>query len=219
MDALGAAFLRWRRRLRRRDQRGLSTILVSLLGFLLVLGAVVLFNFAIIGYIRHRAVTAVDAGALAGAEEIARWLCRSTGRCMKPNFEACVPASMPPAAFVGLYAQNEVYPTIWSQMGGNYANFYINQNGSRMTQYRVTPGFERFWVAGYPLPQILVHAGAQRDLELVGPLVGGRRQTMNSQATAEVYVAQWRLDSWPCSEDPPMTYYSLSVVWRIRLVR
>lgn len=45
-----------------------------ILGFLLVLGAAVLFNFAILGYVRHRAVTGADAAALAGAEEIARYL-------------------------------------------------------------------------------------------------------------------------------------------------
>lgn len=64
-----------------REERGASTLLLIILGFLLVLGAAVLFNFALLGYVRHRAVTGADAAALAGAEEIARYLSTTWELC------------------------------------------------------------------------------------------------------------------------------------------
>jgi len=211
MDALGTALERGWRWIR--ADRGASTLSLLALGFLLLLGSAVLFNFALIGYIRHRAVTALDAGAMAGAEEIARYL--------STTWELCVPAGTPPSTVVALYDQNRVRWAVWGQMGAGAAMQYASMNGSQLTRYRVSFGSEFWTVHGHPLRQILVDAGGQRTLSLVGPVVGGQTRQMGAQATAEVYLRRWRFQSWDCSPNPetPMVYYWFQFDWGIRLVR
>ncbi len=196
-----------------REERGASTLLLITLGFLLVLGAAVLFNFALLGYVRHRAVTGADAAALAGAEEIARYL--------STTWELCAPAGTPPAEIVREYDIARPQAAVWSQMGFAQASAYAAANGSRLTHYRVRWGAETWNVQGYPLRQILVDASVRRPYELAGPVVGGQRGEMGAEATAEVYLSRYEFQSWDCSPNPdtPMVYYWFRFTWRIRLVR
>ncbi|MCS7351003.1 pilus assembly protein TadG-related protein [Thermoflexus sp.] len=211
MDALGTAVVRARRWAG--EERGASALATILLGFLLLLGSAVLYNFALIGYARHRAVTAIDAGALAGAEEIARYL--------STTWELCVPAGTPPSQVVALYDQNRGQTALWLQMGYAAAVQYARLNGSQLLSYRVYRGPEFWMVLGYPLRQILVDADGQRMFGLAGPIVGGQNQRVHAQATAEVYLRRWRYRSWDCSPNPetPMVYYWFQFEWGIRLIR
>jgi hypothetical protein len=195
------------------EERGASTLLLIILGFLLVLGAAVLFNFALLGYVRHRAVTGADAAALAGAEEIARYL--------STTWELCAPAGTPPAEIVREYDMARPQAAVWSQMGFAQASAYAAANGSRLAHYRVRWGAETWNVQGYPLRQILVDASVRRPYELAGPVVGGQRGEMGAEATAEVYLSRYEFQSWDCSPNPdtPMVYYWFRFTWRIRLVR
>ena len=196
-----------------REERGASTLSMLLLGLLLTLGAAVLFNFALLGYARHRAVTGADAAALAGAEEIARYL--------TTTWERCVPAGTPPSVVVGEYDMARPQAAVWSQMGFPQASAYASANGSRLTSYRVRWGAEIWNVQGYPLRQILVDSAVKRPYGLAGPVVGGQRGEIGAEATAEVYLSRYEFNSWDCSPDPeiPMIYYWFRFTWRIRLVR
>lgn len=204
-----------------RDEQGNMTLLSTMLvvmSMLIVLP--IAWNWGVLFTVRTQSQNGSDAGALAGAESVARQL-----NAAGTDWWGCVPPETPPV-IVRRYVETVVGPVGNSGSGGGAAGQYAAANRGSLAGYSqwmqrmAADGVHAKLVDGVTVPPVRV--AVRNDAPIAGTLAEGLYQfdgmPVGSQARAETYLDRVRSWQTPCPGNPKAIAQHYNFRWRVRLI-